>query len=160
MSFNPLPPPKRGEIPVHARGLRGALPVSIRSPPPKRGEIVSKACHENVLIVSIRSPRRSEGRYGHPHGDVGIHGVSIRSPRRSEGRSDSTAEPVLACEVSIRSPRRSEGRCRFPASLAHTRHWFQSAPPAEARGDVRRKSQPVLPPCFNPLPPPKRGEIR
>ncbi len=37
--------------------------------------------------------------------------------------------------VSIRSPRRSEGRCKW-FRCPTTQHTFQSAPPAEARGDV------------------------
>ena len=36
---------------------------------------------------------------------------------------------------------------------------FQSTPPAEARGDARRRAHSVRARgCFNPLPPPKRGE--
>ena len=32
-------------------------------PPPKRGEIISEwDCHVQGILVSIRSPRRSEGR--------------------------------------------------------------------------------------------------
>ena len=37
--------------------------------------------------------------------------------------------------VSIRSPRRSEGRSPAPATATATAPAFQSAPPAEARGD-------------------------
>ena len=36
---------------------------------------------------------------------------------------------------------------------------FQSAPPAEARGDPINASTAKLDSSFNPLPPPKRGEI-
>ena len=35
---------------------------------------------------------------------------------------------------------------------------FQSTPPAEARGDWSVCSIMPAPLCFNPLPPPKRGE--
>ena len=35
---------------------------------------------------------------------------------------------------------------------------FQSTPPAEARGDVGVARSLQRPECFNPLPPPKRGE--
>ena len=91
-SFNPLPPPKRGETlpgcgngtwtafqstpPAEARGdspsrlsrLGGAISVSFNPlPPPKRGETVSK------------NPGRTRTRYMHRR-------VSIHSPRRSEGR--------------------------------------------------------------------------
>ena len=35
---------------------------------------------------------------------------------------------------------------------------FQSTPPAEARGDNKQIGTLVPQRCFNPLPPPKRGE--
>ena len=41
---------------------------------------------------------------------------------------------------------------RFPSKR------FQSTPPAEARGDVLPPSPSATRTCFNPLPPPKRGE--
>ena len=66
--------------------------------------------------------------------------VSIRSPRRSEGRflvREKTNSALLLLDVSIRSPRRSEGRSKSVDNLAH--------------GNTGQ--------CFNPLPPPKRGEI-
>ena len=83
--------------------------------------------------------------------------------------------------VSIRSPRRNEGR-RLRFGLASARVQFQSAPPAETRGDLRSIPRcsgiemfQSAPPAetrgdqlkfliksfnlgFNPLPPPKRGE--
>ena len=62
--------------------------------------------------------------------------------------------------VSIHSPRRSEGR---PDGRLHSHRplsMFQSTPPAEARGDMFVASNGAPPLCFNPLPPPKRGETR
>ena len=54
-------------------------------------------------------------------------------------------------------PKQGEMFCDPPEP--HTLLWFQSAPPAEARGD-RCSSLPfVLMPSFNPLPPPKQGEM-
>ena len=109
--FNPLPPPKRGEI-APARLLRvvgcGFNPL----PPPKRGEI------ENA----------SDIRYFWESFNP------LPPPKRGEIRSlvDSFAGTMT----------------------------FQSAPPAEARGDsnvVHVNTGPVR--SFNPLPPPKRGEI-
>ena len=107
--FNPLPPPKRGEIPP-------------------------------------RSRRRNSSS------------VSIRSPRRSEGRSRKASISVISDSVSIRSPRRSEGRSAGRA-VANFKLLFQSAPPAEARGDRDPPTATTPDSGFNPLPPPKRGEI-
>ena len=87
--------------------------------------------------------------------------VSIRSPRRSEGRlldNDPFTESEIP--VSIRSPRRSEGRFPQLRGAAGDPAEFQSAPPAEARGDHGQgRRGDSGPRSFNPLPPPKRGEI-
>ena len=88
ISFNPLPPPKRGETVLglrQASGRRCFNPL----PPPKRGE-----------TSAIRAVPKSMP-------DI----VSIHSPRRSEGR-------------------------RFGSIIRVAKYWFQSTPPAEARGDV------------------------
>ena len=67
---------------------------------------------------------------------------------------------MVDSEVSIRSPRRSEGRCDQGLSTLLILDKFQSAPPAEARGDIRSAEMgSVAFGSFNPLPPPKRGEI-
>ena len=96
------------------------------------------ATTKEKLYVSIRSPHRSEGRSarGRPLSMQLCEGVSIRSPHRSEGRFLRYVFPLRAAAVSIRSPHRSEGRS--PARRAPWR----------------------LPGSFNPLPSPKRGEIR
>ena len=110
MGFNPLPPPKRGEIlpravlePIHS----GFNPL----PPPKRGEI-------------------TDNWPSYPTGQV-----SIRSPRRSEGRFDRSLNVVYQLQVSIRSPpAEARGDHRHHHHFGHHLQ-FQSAPPAEARGD-------------------------
>ena len=80
-------------------------------------------------------------------------------------RGETTILPVVrrcwVTEVSIHSPRRSEGRPAVPAPYkpGTLRKEFQSTPPAEARGDTAcRAAGTACLPCFNPLPPPKRGE--
>ncbi len=229
-SFNPLPPPKRGETstrtslrgfmvvvsihsPLRSEGRRCPCltsrygsPVSIHSPrrsegrpprpsvcsrrhhacfnplpPPKRGETASQVEAELLTEpVSIHSPRRSEGRRqsipsrvaesmfqstppAEARGDIikrviaAVVDVSIHSPRRSEGRLElqPLAEPSFF--VSIHSPRRSEGRrARLHPVRAVIK--FQSTPPAEVRGDSCRCFKCTMWCCFNPLPPPKRGE--
>ena len=60
--------------------------------------------------------------------------VSIRSPRRNEGRLLLPSLNRLRISVSIRSPRRNEGRQKRLAALVSLDQ-FQSAPPAETRGD-------------------------
>ena len=59
--------------------------------------------------------------------------------------------------VSIRSPRRNEGRLLVAASSSRGSA-FQSAPPVETRGDLSPHTEIAAYPCFNPLPPSKRGE--
>ena len=55
-------------------------------PPPKRGETFSIVERGAPVVVSIHSPRRSEGRPGPEGGSRRYRRVSIHSPRRSEGR--------------------------------------------------------------------------
>ena len=182
LSFNPLPPPKRGE---------------------------TRRCYRegSHRQVSIHSPRRSEGRRPVSGGRPYIVGVSIHSPRRSEGRRATAAKDSQAKEFQSTPPAEARGD-RWPKlSLRHSKSFnplpppkrgetaqplgrehptlFQSTPPAEARGDLaspeEHQGQPVwfqsTPPAeargdagvarastlrrlgsFNPLPPPKRGE--
>ena len=63
----------------------------------------------------------------------------------------------MTYRVSIHSPRRSEGR-HPRRHRGHRCRRFQSTPPAEARGDLWKAVCRGLRLCFNPLPPPKRGE--
>ena len=116
--FQSAPPAEaRGDVRVarlHTADVRqrfNPLPL------PKQGEIV---CTRPVVVE----------RHGQP--------VSIRSPCRSKGRSQCQARPgrEAPAMVSIRSPCRSKGRYLAPAPGPCIREWFQSAPPAEARGDV------------------------
>ena len=133
VSFNPLPPPKRGET--------GARTVVIDS-----------------LGVSIHSPRRSEGRHvaaisltaasvfqstppAEARGDrrfrmVGPRGLSFNPlPPPKRGETCPVRPDVLGRVVSIHSPRRSEGR-QASRDLLLGGKKFQSTPPAEARGDA------------------------
>ena len=179
-SFNPLPPPKRGE--THT-GRHGSVGTGCFNPlpPPKRGETQRIKCPVAYVVVSIRSPRRNEGRLTWSAAGSGYKVVSIRSPRRNEGRlghwirlpimltSFNPLPPpkrgetrirnnnLLRCMVSIRSPRRNEGRHTRTSTILPL-VVFQSAPPAETRGDRPQYTYPAPYLCFNPLPPPKRGE--
>ena len=77
-------------------------------------------------------------------------------PKRGETHAVGPAEDLV--EVSIHSPRRSEGRL-FVTEDTDNVTGFQSTPPAEARGDARwPRLRRAWKSCFNPLPPPKRGE--
>ena len=163
-SFNPLPSPKRGEIPEDGQLLTGGQ-VSIRSPhrsEGRSGAIVSPST--STVRVSIRSPHRSEGRCcgwrsptrtlamnlfqsaplteargDHPQCIYLSHQVvSIRSPHRSEGRCVLSNGFGRIFHVSIRSPHRSEGRSRSSFTSGRTSA-FQSAPLTEARGDLDRR---------------------
>ena len=112
--FNPLPPPKRGEMEV-AQVSRPSLSGFQSAPPAEaRGDPSDSVAAYQTFVVSIRSPRRSEGRSAFAQWRSCGTSVSIRSPRRSEGRS----------------PRKE-----FPMNDS----MFQSAPPAEARGDLQRQ---------------------
>ncbi len=106
------------------------------SPPPKRGETAIPAWAVMTAVQFQSTPpaeARGDGTIC-PRSEQG-NGVSIHSPRRSEGRQRVLrADGGVQLGVSIHSPRRSEGR---PGSRDQPR--------------PRR-------PCFNPLPPPKRGE--
>ena len=79
-------------------------------------------------------------------------------PKRGETRAHE-GTGTGTWEVSIHSPRRSEGRLCSPKTLMRRlRPTFQSTPPAEARGDKSDNQHHATSSCFNPLPPPKRGE--
>ena len=132
--FNPLPPPKQGEMVITAR-IRGNAKVS------------------------IRSPRRSKGRCEQRRQRAGHPGVSIRSPRRSKGRSEIQASEQEWDEFQSAplAEARGDARSRRIPILPLL---FQSAPLAEARGDeIPSVYFPSIPPGFNPLPSPKQGEI-
>ena len=133
--FQSAPPRRskgRSEI-----NLADVGPTGFQSAPPAeaRGDARLTSDTAWFLLVSIRSPRRSKGRSFSFFLEKNTKKVSIRSPRRSKGRCPGGFCHRLVVDVSIRSPRRSKGRC-----------WRSSS-----RGRPRR--------CFNPLPPPKQGEI-
>ena len=84
--------------------------------------------------------------------------VSIHSPRRSEGRRG-RGDVIYQTPKSFNPlppPKRGETRAFDHHHIAF--EWFQSTPPAEARGDLTHGRSWGSPRCFNPLPPPKRGE--
>ena len=87
-SFNPLPPPKRGETAAHTEVETEKFNHTFQSTPPAeaRGDRESRALLGVDRAVSIHSPRRSEGRLRGSSAPDGDSGVSIHSPRRSEGR--------------------------------------------------------------------------
>ncbi len=177
--FNPLPPPKRGET---SPPSSSTFQVSIHSPRRSEGRLGGGRPHAHREQVSIHSPRRSEGRR---RCRASWRGQRCFNPLPPPKRGETTAPAVerRASEVSIHSPRRSEGR-RWSNFLWRQGRRFQSTPPAEARGDdtARCRSSPntkevsIHSPrrsegrhyraawsakgwsCFNPLPPPKRGE--
>ncbi len=138
--FNPLPSPKRGEMPSGEwprRGNKSFNPL----PSPKRGEISSTLDVDRVgSHVSIRSPHRSEGRYldrvdseirraeafqsaplTEARGDLECLRIRRRStstsfnPLPSPKRGEISAKCTDGGQtyVSIRSPHRSEGRSAF-----------------------------------------------
>ena len=64
-SFNPLPPPKRGETAAHTEVETEKFNHTFQSTPPAeaRGDVPGKGRHYlHPVDVSIHSPRRSEGR--------------------------------------------------------------------------------------------------
>ena len=131
-SFNPLPPPKRGETKWWTEFLQMDLSFN-PLPPPKRGETFRPRRRGVLIRPEFQSTPPAEAR-----GD-GANDVSIHSPRRSDSLRRVTISQLLErAEVSIHSPRRSEGRREF-----------QSTRPIVAR-DAGAKA----------LPPPKRGEQR
>ena len=152
--FNPLPSPKRGEIGgrIDLRGRHLPCHVSIRSPHRSEGRCSLLGLTGLDSVVSIRSPHRSEGRCSIPPG-AGIGGkVSIRSPHRSEGRSrTSTLRDPGRSFNPLPSPK-SEGRLFQCAPLTDIS--IRSPHRSEGRSSRRTRS------CFNPLPSPKRGEMR
>ena len=183
--FNPLPLPKQGEMRSHERTDTRIAGVSIRSPCrskgrwrklgihpadpkggfnplplPKQGEIRHRLSFARPSRRFNPLPLPKQGEIAHPSRPRKTLQVSIRSPCRSKGRfnNDVQIEPIVE-GVSIRSPCRSKGR-----SAAVYRHLealtFQSAPPAEARGDAHPGPLGVTGTGFNPLPLPKQGEIK
>ena len=156
--------PRRSEGRSRPASLRSTVVVQFQSAPPAeaRGDLscaVDAFDHEEV---SIRSPRRSEGRFPRPNRRGRKSTVSIRSPRRSEGRCIPLQNmPAVSQAVSIRSPRRSEGRSTcLPSCTTRPIRGVSIRSPRRSEGrcifyDIRDPQGR----SFNPLPPPKRGEI-
>ena len=126
-------------------------------PSPKRGEIPSPWCLSLSTLVSIRSPHRSEERSS-PVVAGWRSCVSIRSPHRSEERFDLVVldDPSGNSFNPLPSPKRGEiaGCCRAGGQA----ECFNPLP-SPKRGEIPPRT--VLAAClrFNPLPSPKRGEI-
>ena len=143
-SFNPLPSPKQGETSGNDRlnlhGVRCFNPL----PSPKRGEILSRTSSDfgPSSFNPLPSPKRGEITWAGSVESSSVEGprVSIRSPHRSEERSARRLSGSDSdIDVSIRSPHRSEERSNGGRDTS-----------TRSRCDQ----------CFNPLPSPKRGEIR
>ena len=109
--FNPLPPPKRGEMANTAAVTEPGSGVSIRSPRRSEGRSYASLISNITKVVSIRSPRRSEGRCS-----------QTTSSRKDFWRFNPLPPPKRG-EIKPVERKRAE----WPG--------FQSAPPAEARGD-------------------------
>ena len=103
-------------------------------PPPKRGETATTEATTNQREVSIHSPRRSEGRRVSKVTPCVGKEVSIHSPRRSEGRRELFGRGFQG-EVSIHSPRRSEGRPATENVYSAERTSFNPLPPPK-RGET------------------------
>ena len=157
-SFNPLPPPKRGETgairPALSRGTMSFNPL----PPPKRGETPA-GCPGTSTSHSFNPlppPKRGETTLQER---VNEKSVEFQSTPPAEARGDPSGGRLRSThDVSIHSPRRSEGRRREKVNVAPVIECFNPLPPPK-----RGETSPVF--CqaqrsrgFNPLPPPKRGE--
>ena len=109
LSFNPLPPPKRGETPGVQKKSVGSTFQS--TPPPKRGETVSRQSLSPALECFNTPP-----------------------PKRGEtGRAD-LLRPVPCGFNPLPPPKR--GETISANALNRPPPGFQSTPPAEARGDL------------------------
>ena len=109
-SFNPLPLPKQGEMPV------------ARSGP------------ENPW-VSIRSPYRSKGRFARKSDEQ--DDTKFQSAPLTEARGD--LRGVCHCKHQCcfnPLPLPKQGEIRYEVCTISALYWFQSAPLTEARGDA------------------------
>ncbi len=81
-------------------------------------------------------------------------------PAEARGDSDGVIYSRRMVQVSIRSPRRSEGRYAYYGRNRDRKPSFNPLPPPK-RGEISAAfSCSLMMSGFNPLPPPKRGEIR
>ena len=154
--FNPLPPPKRGETLDAAQALPPFWSFN-PLPPPKRGETtMDRAIAQSCELFQSAPPAETRGDALAAVGWRVESGFNPLPPPKRGETAHLRPHPGVQ-RVSIRSPRRNEGRhtLKFTPPLKIT---FQSAPPAETRGDVSARRCPPNRCCFNPLPPPKRGE--
>ena len=107
--FNPLPSPRRGEMPRQVR-LQEAYLVSIRSPHRGEGRLVppgqtsSTWSFQSAPLTEARGDRLSPGL---AHGVVCFN--PLPSPRRGEIQKVIRSRQHFS-QVSIRSPHRGEGR--------------------------------------------------
>ena len=127
--------------PTEARGdMLPMAPTTITScfnplPPPRRGEM--------VIPLRFRA-----------------HAFRFQSAPPTEARGDehSTGKADKAFRFQSAPPTEARGDCSSDHGTGKT-DLFQSAPPTEARGDDGSRCRYQLPFGFNPLPPPRRGEI-
>ena len=155
-SFNPLPPPKRGETKKNPLRQAQGIRVSIHSPRRSEGRLGDRLRAERRLRVSIHSPRRSEGRRRGPTDATRVPRFNPLPPPK-RGETVTTALGMRATPEFQSTPP-AEARGDVVAGLSAFINKFQSTPPAEARGDSGRSCARPSSKCFNPLPPPKRGE--
>ena len=108
-SFNPLPPPKRGETGWPRSSLRRSRPVSIHSPRRSEGRRIDTVTRGQFQAVSIHSPRRSEGRQERDHERPS--NTKFQSTPPAEARGDLSG-PVNATVLMVfQSTPPAEGRC-------------------------------------------------
>ena len=122
-----------------------------------RGDVQS--CPINHHKIMFQSAPRAEAR-GDQRSRAPAPAMSGFNPRPApkRGAMRIPCASILPVTVSIRAPRRSAGRSK-DEELIPSLNWFQSAPRAEARGDLIRYLAGIHSVGFNPRPAPKRGAI-
>ena len=132
--FNPLPPPKQGEMqtrPAHPPRQQGFNPL----PPPKQGEIspAPAPAGQCTRFNPLPPPKQGEMHRATETGNLSL--VSIRSPHRSRGRSGAPVRSHLQSSCFNPLPPPKQGEMRGYRRSAPVEFPFQSAPPTEAGGD-------------------------
>ena len=182
--FNPLPSPKRGEISSFSASLsawkqfQSAPLTEARGDSCRRGASGRRSRFQSAPLTEARGdadgfaviPTRQvfqSAPLTEARGDSGadLQGasfeVSIRSPHRSEGRSQEEVDQARRC-LEFQSAPLTEARGDPCAIRPRPKqpYSFQSAPLTEARGDPIEQVLRIVVGGFNPLPSPKRGEMR
>ena len=145
--FQSAPPAEaRGDTSRHLRRSRPLNVVSIRSPCRSKGRSGPRAnTRRNRLDMAFQSAPPAEARGDRARSDTESPGLwaLFQSAPPAEARGDRPTATGLQGQVaagdsvSIRSPCRSKGRLSRACHGARLEaSQFQSAPPAEARGDA------------------------